>query len=312
VAPPGRKAWASFPGHECSVVRTAGRARTPPALRTQRGHRVLYRPAAGPILAWPHSNQGGVRSYKVYKAEKWEKLKNFLRGAEGHRSRQGPIETAYLICPPEARLLLGTARARTWPRLQVGWRWFGLLSPLTEWLILTACLRTSATSIRPSCGFPEPGLVGPIRTSSSGKSPSTTTRSPGYRLYLCPRSRMVSWSWWKGNPGDAGGKTPVRLPGAGAASASDPGTGRRSMRHRTQNLRRLDLPGREMERTMTRAERAQQLWSLLAWAASNRQILTYDIVARLTGVVRPSIGDFLRPIQQFCTEEGLPPLKAWW
>ena len=61
---------------------------------------------------------------------------------------------------------------------------------------------------------------------------------------------------------------------------------------------------------MTRAERAQQLWSLLAWAASNRQILTYDIVARLTGVVRPSIGDFLRPIQQFCTEEGLPPLTS--
>jgi len=61
---------------------------------------------------------------------------------------------------------------------------------------------------------------------------------------------------------------------------------------------------------MTRAERAQQLWSLLALAASNRQILTYDTVARLTGVVRPSIGDFLRPIQQYCTEESLPPLTS--
>jgi hypothetical protein len=38
--------------------------------------------------------------------------------------------------------------------------------------------------------------------------------------------------------------------------------------------------------------------------------LTYDIVARLTGVVRPSIGDFLRPIQQYCTEQGLPPLTS--
>ena len=59
---------------------------------------------------------------------------------------------------------------------------------------------------------------------------------------------------------------------------------------------------------MTRGERAQQLWSLLAFAATSRQILTYDMVARLTGVVRPSIGDFLRPIQQYCTEKGLPAL----
>lgn len=61
---------------------------------------------------------------------------------------------------------------------------------------------------------------------------------------------------------------------------------------------------------MTRSERAVQLWSLLALAATNRQILTYDIVARLTGVVRPSVGDFLRPIQQYCTENALPPLTA--
>jgi hypothetical protein len=61
---------------------------------------------------------------------------------------------------------------------------------------------------------------------------------------------------------------------------------------------------------MTRAERAQQLWSLLALAATNRQILTYDMVAQLTGVVRPSIGDFLRPIQQYCIEKNLPPLTV--
>jgi len=61
---------------------------------------------------------------------------------------------------------------------------------------------------------------------------------------------------------------------------------------------------------MTRAERAQQLWSLLALAATSRQVLTYDLVARLTGVVRPSLGDFLRPIQQYCTENALPPLTA--
>ena len=61
---------------------------------------------------------------------------------------------------------------------------------------------------------------------------------------------------------------------------------------------------------MTREQRAQQLWSLLASAATSRQILTYDMVARFTGVVRPSIGDFLRPIQQYCTEQELPPLTS--
>jgi hypothetical protein len=61
---------------------------------------------------------------------------------------------------------------------------------------------------------------------------------------------------------------------------------------------------------MTREQRAQQLWSVLALAATNRQVLTYDIVAKLTGVIRPSIGDFLRPIQQYCTENQLPPLTV--
>jgi hypothetical protein len=61
---------------------------------------------------------------------------------------------------------------------------------------------------------------------------------------------------------------------------------------------------------MTRAQRAQQLWSILVLAANSRQILTYDLVARATGVVRPSIGDFLRPIQQLCTERNLPPLTS--
>jgi hypothetical protein len=66
----------------------------------------------------------------------------------------------------------------------------------------------------------------------------------------------------------------------------------------------------ETKEIMTREERALQMWSVLALAATNREILTYDMVARLTGVVRPSIGDFLRPIQQFFTEGSIPPLTA--
>lgn len=61
---------------------------------------------------------------------------------------------------------------------------------------------------------------------------------------------------------------------------------------------------------MTREQRAQQLWSILVLAARNRQVLTYEIVAQACGVPAPSIGDFLRPIQQFCAENGLPPITS--
>lgn len=61
---------------------------------------------------------------------------------------------------------------------------------------------------------------------------------------------------------------------------------------------------------MKREERAQQLWSILVLAARNRQVLTYEIIAQACGVPAPSIGDFLRPIQQLCTERELPPITS--
>lgn len=61
---------------------------------------------------------------------------------------------------------------------------------------------------------------------------------------------------------------------------------------------------------MNRAQRAQQIWSVLALAASNRQILTYDLLGRACGVPAAGIGDFLRPIQQYCSERGWPPLTS--
>ncbi|WP_319523278.1 hypothetical protein [uncultured Desulfosarcina sp.] len=61
---------------------------------------------------------------------------------------------------------------------------------------------------------------------------------------------------------------------------------------------------------MKREERAVQLWSLLVLAAKNRQILTYDFVAKATGMMTPGIGDMLRPIQQYCIENDLPPLTS--
>jgi hypothetical protein len=59
---------------------------------------------------------------------------------------------------------------------------------------------------------------------------------------------------------------------------------------------------------MTQYERAAQIWSVLAWAATNRQELTYDIVGRLIGVPRQGLGRLLEPIQSYCLVRQLPPL----
>src|SRR5438552_7711143 len=55
-------------------------------------------------------------------------------------------------------------------------------------------------------------------------------------------------------------------------------------------------------------ERAAQAWSVLALAARNRQVLTYDIVSKLIGVPRQGLGKVLEPIQSLCLLEELPPL----
>ncbi|MEK7780321.1 MAG: hypothetical protein AAB370_02335 [Verrucomicrobiota bacterium] len=64
----------------------------------------------------------------------------------------------------------------------------------------------------------------------------------------------------------------------------------------------------EYKTTMTKYERAQQLWSILVLAARNRQVLTYGMIEKATGLVRPSIGQMLSPIQNYCLNRKLPPL----
>lgn len=59
---------------------------------------------------------------------------------------------------------------------------------------------------------------------------------------------------------------------------------------------------------MTAYERPAQIWSVLAFAARNRQELTYDIVGRLIGVPRQGLGRLLEPIQSYCLLHELPPL----
>ena len=59
---------------------------------------------------------------------------------------------------------------------------------------------------------------------------------------------------------------------------------------------------------MTKSERACQIWGILAWAAKNRQSLTYGHLSKLIGVPTSGLGQLLEPIQSFCIIEKLPPL----
>jgi hypothetical protein len=59
---------------------------------------------------------------------------------------------------------------------------------------------------------------------------------------------------------------------------------------------------------MTTSERATQIWSILALASRNRQVLTYNLVAKLTGVAQVGLGQCLEPIQSYCLLKELHPL----
>jgi hypothetical protein len=58
------------------------------------------------------------------------------------------------------------------------------------------------------------------------------------------------------------------------------------------------------------ADRSAQVWSLLAFAATNRQSLTYEMVSKLTGMHAAGLGPILEPIQSYCVIHELPSLTA--
>jgi alkylated DNA nucleotide flippase Atl1 len=66
----------------------------------------------------------------------------------------------------------------------------------------------------------------------------------------------------------------------------------------------------DKEIAMNRFERASQIWAVLAWAARNRQTLTYRQVAQLIGVPAAGLGQLLEPIQSYCLVKKLPPLTV--
>ena len=62
---------------------------------------------------------------------------------------------------------------------------------------------------------------------------------------------------------------------------------------------------------MRKEERAAQVWPLLAWAARSRQILTYDDVEKLTGLVARGVGKTaLGPIIRYCKNKDYPILTV--
>jgi len=61
---------------------------------------------------------------------------------------------------------------------------------------------------------------------------------------------------------------------------------------------------------MKKTERAAQIWSLLVLCASQRQILSYDLLSKLIGVPRPGLGQLLEPIQSYCIINRLPALTS--
>ena len=61
---------------------------------------------------------------------------------------------------------------------------------------------------------------------------------------------------------------------------------------------------------MTKAERAAQIWSILTLAARSRQVLSYGLLSKATGLLPHYLGDYLEPIQSFCLIHQLPPLTV--
>jgi alkylated DNA nucleotide flippase Atl1 len=61
---------------------------------------------------------------------------------------------------------------------------------------------------------------------------------------------------------------------------------------------------------MTRPERALQVWQVLVGAADNRQLLTYEILAKLIGMGAGTMAQTLGIIMRYCDERDLPPLTA--
>ena len=62
---------------------------------------------------------------------------------------------------------------------------------------------------------------------------------------------------------------------------------------------------------MRASERAAQIWSVLALAARNRQVLTYPIVSKLIGVPYAGLGQLLEPINRIASYTTFRHSQSW-
>ena len=63
--------------------------------------------------------------------------------------------------------------------------------------------------------------------------------------------------------------------------------------------------------TMTRFQRALQIWSLLVCAAGDRRTYTYGDLASALGMGGAGVmAQFLDPIMRYCLERQLPPITV--
>lgn len=62
--------------------------------------------------------------------------------------------------------------------------------------------------------------------------------------------------------------------------------------------------------TLNIYQRAAQFWAVLAYAATNRQIILYSMLGKLVGMPTNALGGMLEPIQTFCQKKKLPPLTV--
>ncbi len=61
---------------------------------------------------------------------------------------------------------------------------------------------------------------------------------------------------------------------------------------------------------MAKSERASQIRAVLAFAAKNRQSLTYGILSKLIGVPAAGLGKLLEPIKSYCLIEGSQRVRS--
>lgn len=61
---------------------------------------------------------------------------------------------------------------------------------------------------------------------------------------------------------------------------------------------------------MRSALHAERIWLMLAFAAKNRQLLSYRLVAQATGLPMQGVGHCLGPIQRYCARHKLPLLNV--